>query len=321
MYAVGLRDRLGDRLGAGGEARPLEHAHRPVPEDGLRRCDPGRERLARLGADVEPEPALGQSVVGHDLRVGVRAELGGRDDVDRKPNLEPERILVAQLLGHLAADQHLVGTAPEVLQDADLVVDFRPAGDEHERMLHLAEQPPQLLQLALEQQAGVGGQDLRDADGGGMRAMCGAEGVVHVEIEAVRELAGEVRIVRLLAGVEARVLQDADPLVRRSSRSRASTGFIENAGSSPFGRPRCEQTTISAAPRSNSSSSVGSEARIRVSSATCPSSSGTFRSARTRARLPATSASRTDRGFRTKASGRSNRRSDTSSPTRCRTSR
>ncbi len=82
-------------------------------------------------------------------------------------------------------------------------------------MLHLAEQPAQLLQLALEQQAGVGGQDLRDADGGGMRAMRGAEGVVHVEVEAVRELAGEVRIVRRLPGVEARVLQDADPLVRQ----------------------------------------------------------------------------------------------------------
>ena len=81
-----------------------------------------------------------------------------------------------------------------------------------------------------------------------------------------------------------------------SSRSRSSTGFIENAGSSPFGRPRCEQTTTSAASRSSSSWSVGSDARIRVSSATFPSSSGTFRSARTSTRLPATSASRTERG-------------------------
>src|SRR4029077_14974076 len=38
---------------------------------------------------------------------------------------------------------------------------------------------------------------------------------------------------------------------------------------------------------------VGSEARIRVSSATSPLSSGTFRSARRRTRLPSTSASRT----------------------------
>src|SRR5262249_10412949 len=44
------------------------------------------------------------------------------------------------------------------------------------------------------------------------------------------------------------------------------------------------------------SSSVGSEARMRVSSATSPSSSGTFRSARTSTLLPATSTSRTERG-------------------------
>ena len=81
----------------------------------------------------------------------------------------------------------------------------------------------------------------------------------------------------------------------RSSRSRSSTGAIENAGSGSFGRPRWEHTATSDAPRSSSSSSVGSAARIRVSSATRPSSSGTFRSARTSTRLPVTSASRTER--------------------------
>src|SRR5205814_10474962 len=47
------------------------------------------------------------------------------------------------------------------------------------------------------------------------------------------------------------------------------------------------------APRSRSSSIVGRLARIRVSSATTPSSSGTFRSARSRTRLPSRSASLT----------------------------
>ena len=46
----------------------------------------------------------------------------------------------------------------------------------------------------------------------------------------------------------------------RSSRRRAATGFIEYAGSSPFGRPRCEHTATCAAPRSSSKRSVGSEA-------------------------------------------------------------
>src|SRR3954447_8816902 len=47
------------------------------------------------------------------------------------------------------------------------------------------------------------------------------------------------------------------------------------------------------APRSRNSSMVGRLARILVSSATSPPSSGTFRSARSRTRLPSTSASRT----------------------------
>src|SRR5256714_14696261 len=86
------------------------------------------------------------------------------------------------------------------------------------------------------------------------------------------------------------------PFVPSSSRRRSATGAIEYAGSGPFGRPRCEHTITSAAPRSSSNRSVGSAAPIRVSSATRPSSNGTLRSARTSTRLPSTSASRTDRG-------------------------
>src|SRR3954454_19949244 len=47
------------------------------------------------------------------------------------------------------------------------------------------------------------------------------------------------------------------------------------------------------APRSRGSSMVGSDERIRVSSATSPPSSGTFRSARSSTRFPSTSASLT----------------------------
>ena len=62
--AVGHGARDGER--ALGEARPFEDAHRPVPEDGLRVGDRGRELLARLGPDVEAEPAVGRVVVGRD---------------------------------------------------------------------------------------------------------------------------------------------------------------------------------------------------------------------------------------------------------------
>src|SRR5207302_3014452 len=84
----------------------------------------------------------------------------------------------------------------------------------------------------------------------------------------------------------------------RSSRSRCRTGSLSYAGSCSFGRPRWEQTRISPASRSIRSRSVGSEARIRVSSATRRSSSGTFRSERTRTCLSRTSALSTDRGRR-----------------------
>src|SRR5262249_55582188 len=85
-----------------------------------------------------------------------------------------------------------------------------------------------------------------------------------------------------------------------SSRRRSRTGAIEYLArsSSVFGRPRCEQTRTWDAPPSSSSRIVGSDARMRVSSATRPCSSGTLRSARTRTTLPSTFASRTDLGNR-----------------------
>ena len=107
----------------------------------------------------------------------------------------------------------MVGLTTEVAQDAELVLDLRPAGDEDERPLDVAEEPAELLQLALEEQARVGGKQLGDADGGRMRPVRGAERVVDEEVEVVRELACELWVVRRLAGVEAGVLQDADPLV------------------------------------------------------------------------------------------------------------
>ena len=81
-----------------------------------------------------------------------------------------------------------------------------------------------------------------------------AERVVDVEVAAVGELACEALVVLRLAGVEARVLEHVDAVVAAaSSRSRAATGAIAYfaRSSSVFGRPRCEQTRTSAAPRSS----------------------------------------------------------------------
>jgi hypothetical protein len=48
-----------------------------------------------------------------------------------------------------------------------------------------------------------------------MRAVGRAEGVVHVDVAAVGELAREALVVRRLAGVETRVLEHIDALVRQ----------------------------------------------------------------------------------------------------------
>ena len=212
----------------------------------------------------------------------------------------------------------------------------------------------QLGHLALEQEPGVAGQQVRDALGGGVGAVGGAEGVVDVEVGERGERLGELRVVLGLARLEADVLEQqhvaglepvghrldlgaddrrrqlhlgaeqlAEPLADRRHRERRVD--------LPFGRPRCE-TRTTRAPRSRSSSIVGSAARIRVSSATWPSSSGTLKSARTRTRLPVdvgvadarlgeAQRAPTARRRRLRGPCRRARRSGSSSPTRCRTRR
>src|SRR5438309_3036732 len=82
--------------------------------------------------------------------------------------------------------------------------------------------------------------------------------------------------------------------LRMSSPRRFATGASESLGSRPFGRPRCD-TNPTAAPPLRSALSVGNAARMRVSSATPPFSSGTLKSTRTRTRLTCGSRSRTVR--------------------------
>src|SRR5438128_1282582 len=81
---------------------------RPRPEDRARLGDMARERRARLRADVETEPALGQLVVTSDPRLRIRAELARGDDVGRQDDVERQWIVAAQLLRHLAADKDRV---------------------------------------------------------------------------------------------------------------------------------------------------------------------------------------------------------------------
>ena len=142
--------------------------------------------------------------------------------------------MVTQLLGHLAADEHRVGAAAEVAQHLELVLDLRAAGDQHERPLHLAEQLAELLQLALEQQARVGRKQLRDPDRGRVRPVDRAESVLDEQVTPLGELARELRVVLRLAGVEARVLEDVDPLVRKQLAQPPRHGRHRQGGVRPF---------------------------------------------------------------------------------------
>ena len=147
----------------------------------------------------------------------------------------------------------------------------------------------------------------------GMRAVRRRERVIDIEIAERRELAGEVRIVLFLARVEAQIFQQRDlarpqrsdhPLglgsdaigremhgaAAEARDSGSTSGRSDCDGSGPFGRPKCDITT-GLPPRSMIAARVGASRSMRVASVTLPSRTGTFRSARTRTRLPATSRS------------------------------
>ena len=144
---------------------------------------------AVAGPMSRPSQPSGISSTVGGVRLGVLGELRCGDDVDRQLDRERERVVLAHLLGHLAADQHAVGAAAEVLEHGQLVVDLGAAGDEHEGVLDLAEQPAEVVELGEEQQPRVGRQEMRDGLGRAVRAVRRAERVVHVEVVAVGELA------------------------------------------------------------------------------------------------------------------------------------
>ena len=111
---------------------------------------------------------------------------------------------------HRPADGEGVDDVEQRLDDAELVADLGAPEHGDERPLRVRAQLQQHLDLALQQAPSGGRQERRRADDRGVGAVRRPEGVVDVAIRALDQLAHEGRIVGLLPGVEAQVLQQLD---------------------------------------------------------------------------------------------------------------
>ena len=83
---------------------------------------------------------------------------------------------------HAAADDEHIDHVDEPVDHAELVRDLAAAEDGDERVLRVGQHGRQRLDLAGEQEPGIGRKELRDARGGGVRAVRGAERVVDVQV-------------------------------------------------------------------------------------------------------------------------------------------
>ena len=84
-------------------------------------------------------------------------------------------------------------TSMSMVEHGDLVRDLGAAEDRHERPLGMLQRAAEEVQLLLHQEAGHGGQVVRDALGAGVRAVRRAEGVVDVDVAQRGKLARESR--------------------------------------------------------------------------------------------------------------------------------
>ena len=208
---------------------------------------------------------------------------------------------------------------------------FAPPETRTNGQLDLAEQRAEVAQLLLEQQAGVGRKQMRDRLGRRVRTMRGAEGVVHVQVAAVRELAAGVLVVLRLPRVEARVSRargcDRPEHPRAAARRRAPSGTPRRRPSGGRGAstPGCRTRRARAAAEA-SATTRGYACRRRPCRSRAERSDppGPERPCRRRRRHEPSAECASTRRRRPASSGRSSRpdrRGGSCSPTRCRTSR
>ena len=122
---------------------------------------------------------------------------------------------------HCAADEQSVHPSEHVLDHVDLVGHFRAAEDRDERPLGRLQRVAEILQLLLHQQPRRGPlHEMRDGLHRRVRAVRGAERVVHVAIGELGELLREGGIVLLFLRMKAEVLEQHELSVARAVRLR-----------------------------------------------------------------------------------------------------
>ena len=230
-HGAGIRNGLGHLPGAIRKSRELKYAHRPVPHDGAGALHSLAIQLYGLRADVHTHEVLGD-ILACLNGGGVLRELGSADAVYRQEQLHAlGRGLVHHFLrvldpvgleqaladgvalghlegvGHAAADNDGVGLLEQVVDYADLVADLRAAQDGHEGPRGVGQGLAHDGDLFLHQESRIRRQESRNAGGGGVGAVHGAEGIGHVHVRHLRQLLREVGAILLLTLVKAQVLE------------------------------------------------------------------------------------------------------------------
>ena len=211
-----------------------------------------------MSTPIQPS---GMSSVGHHLQVGVLREAVGHQHVHgqleraveahgllpsgRAPSPGPRASSCSEApTGSPCAARNVKHIAPPIStrshrssrrwMSGSLSLTFEPPSTATNGRRGFAQQPAQHLDLAGEQQPGAGGEQLRDALGGRVGAVGGAEGVVDVVGEArPRARSAKAGSFGLLLGVEAQVLEHHELAGRRGPRpARAPRGRRSRAGSS-----------------------------------------------------------------------------------------
>ena len=112
---------------------------------------------------------------------------------------------------HAAADDERIALFKQVVDDVELVCDLRAAEDGDEGADGMFEGVCHDGELLLDEEAADGGLDeavLDDGCRGGVRAVCGAECVVHIDVAEGSELLAEFEVLLLLLPMEAEVFKE-----------------------------------------------------------------------------------------------------------------